>query len=516
MRGAALLFGFLSVLAGSALADYTHDRIIGFSPDGRYVAFETYGLQRGSGLPFSNIFIVDLDRDAWVSGSPVRSRASEANMAEVEAAPYAALSAKREEVRAKSAELLGGLEIRRPATVLFARGIGEAHDAPSRITVARPNPDDPTRPPQATTTFELEEIAVPGGAEFCPRPEALRGYRLTHLRSGDRPQVLHEDSRIPSSRGCPVAYRIDTVASAGHPRPDGRGVALISVWEQGFEGLERSVIAIPVPLPGAAGTTTRASGQSVTGTAAPFVAGYERRDIEQLERAVRNRLPADGSSVFLPDADLPPAARAALLFESEEKPLPHSRSWITVETQEVRPAGAGSPVPVSLISVLRQNLGSARRAALAEIVGADRVAPPETFGIGPNVEWRYAMRPVQGMRAGLVAAGRLELNPQTADRCGPARCGAADPSRVTGAETAPPTADTGVPLPTAADGLPSDAELIGRLFAAGPADAFLVERGLWQDDAVQAVSFVDGSPVWGLIATRDTVTWIRAPRVVGP
>lgn len=231
---------------------------------------------------------------------------------------------------------------------------------------------------------------------------------------------------------------------------------------------------------------------------------------------MRNRLPSDGSSVFLPDADLPPAARAALLFDSAEKSLPHSRSWIAVETQEIRSAGAGGPVPVSLVSVLRQNLGLARRAALAEIVGADRVAPPETFGIGPNVEWRYVMRSVQGMRADIVVAGRLELNAQIADRCGPTNCGATEPSRITGTETKPLKPDAGAHLPITADGPPSDGDLIARLSAAGPADAFLVERGLWQDDAVQAVSFVDGSPVWGLIVSGDTVTWLRGPRVVGP
>ena len=33
---------------------FTHDRIIGFSEDGAYFAFKTYGLQRGSGLPYAS------------------------------------------------------------------------------------------------------------------------------------------------------------------------------------------------------------------------------------------------------------------------------------------------------------------------------------------------------------------------------------------------------------------------------------------------------------------------------
>ncbi len=514
MMRAARALGLVAGLAGPAAADYTHDRVIGFSEDGRYFAFETYGLQRGSGLPYSNIFVVDLDRDAWVPGSPIRVGASEADMAEVEAAPYAALAATRAEARSEGADLIEALEIRRPATVLFARGIGEAHDAPSRITVSRPDPDDPTRSPQAATTLELEAIAVPGGAEFCPDPDALRGYRLTRRPQGQAPRILHEDSRIPDSRRCPVAYRLDAVLSPGHPKPDGRGAALISVWGQGFEGLERRVIAVPVPLPGPAAASMAPEGDTVSGVAASFVEGFAPRDIRRLEEALRETLPGDPASVFLPDADLSPATRAVMLVDLEEASLRHYRSWITVETREVRPAGAGGPVPVSLVSVERYNLGPARRARLVESTGSDRVAPPEAFGTGPDVAWRIATRPVQGMRADLVAAGRGVIERSGQATCGPVPCAAADPARIDGTGTAPPGGMApGDAMPARADGLPSDADLVRRLEAAGPAETVLIERGLWQDHAVQAVSFVDGAPVRGIIATPDTVNWLRSPRV---
>jgi predicted secreted protein len=75
MRRGVRALGLVAALAGPAAADYTHDRVIGFSEDGRYFAFETYGLQRGSGLPFAKLFVVDLDRDARVQGSPIRARA---------------------------------------------------------------------------------------------------------------------------------------------------------------------------------------------------------------------------------------------------------------------------------------------------------------------------------------------------------------------------------------------------------------------------------------------------------
>ncbi len=248
---AALLIAMsVALLAGQAKAgQYTHDQIIGFSEDGRYFAYETFGLQRGSGLPYANIYVVDLDRDAWVSGTPFESREGEDAMAEVEAAPYAALAASRESVRQSAEPLLRDLNIRRPATVLYAAGIGQAHDASDLTRIDIPNPDDPTADPTSSFSLLLESIAVPGGPDYCYRPESLRGYRMTLQAPGAAARTLHADQRIPASRGCPTAYRLDSVVSAGYPQESSTLVAMISVWRQGFEGQQRHVISLPVTMP---------------------------------------------------------------------------------------------------------------------------------------------------------------------------------------------------------------------------------------------------------------------------
>ncbi|MCA1775639.1 MAG: DUF2259 domain-containing protein [Loktanella sp.] len=173
----------MALLAGQSKAgQYTHDQIIGFSEDGRYFAYETFGLQRGSGLPYASIYVVDLDRDAWVSGTP------------------------------------------------FEASEGEAD-------------------PMGSFSLVLESITAPGGADYCYQPESLRGYRMTLQAPGAAAQTLHADQRIPASRGCPTAYRLDAVVSAGYPQESSTLVAMISVWRQGFEGQERHVISLPVPMP---------------------------------------------------------------------------------------------------------------------------------------------------------------------------------------------------------------------------------------------------------------------------
>lgn len=56
----------------SMAGDYAERALLGFSPDGHYCAFEEYGVQDGSGFPYSNIFLIDTATDDWVAGTPIR------------------------------------------------------------------------------------------------------------------------------------------------------------------------------------------------------------------------------------------------------------------------------------------------------------------------------------------------------------------------------------------------------------------------------------------------------------
>ena len=65
-------------LAGPAVAgDFAERRIIGFSQGGERFAFEEFGVQAGSGFPYSNIFVIDTATDGWVAGTPLRIQVKE-------------------------------------------------------------------------------------------------------------------------------------------------------------------------------------------------------------------------------------------------------------------------------------------------------------------------------------------------------------------------------------------------------------------------------------------------------
>lgn len=493
MIGRALALWAVMALPAAA-GHFTHDRTIGFSEDGRYFAFKTYGLQRGSGLPFANVFVVDLGRNAWVQGSPFRASRGEEDMAAVEAAPFAALEVVRRDALDAAAPMLGDLHIRRPATVLHAQGIGQAYQADEQTRIRVPHPDTPTNAePWGEFTLTLGHEQVPAASEFCTRPDDLRGYRLEIAFPDGDSQTLHQDTRIPASRGCAESYRLDAVLSAGFPQDGTPMVALISVWQQGFEGLDRHVIAAPLPPHQPREGRAPAPGSmpapdSMDAALAGFLQGFDPQDPEALEAALPARQNADPASLRWPDADLPPVARAAEVFAAQTGFARHGRLHITQEDIELTPDGAGGPFTLSLIRLRAVNLGAARRADLAEIFGSDNVAPPEEFGIGPHVEWRFAMRPVQGMRADIVAAGSREISESDLADCGPLPCDAPDAldpdaagldcAELGNAETPGTATRAGAAL--------------GDLQDAAPATEWLVEHGLWQTDAMQIVTLENG------------------------
>jgi predicted secreted protein len=219
-------------------ADASFEIPIGFTKDGKHFAFEEFGTQDGSGYSYSTIFAVDLERDLWVAGSPFKA------MIEDEAV---GLKVARDRSVKSAGFLLRKFGFDRPARLLMARGLGEVARPGERSEVVWP---DTGFPGEERGRFGLTLDLV----DFSETPncsDGARGFRLTlHTDGGDR--VLHEDTAISSSRGCPTGYAVSRVYI-----PDGiwqppYAAVLISVFRRGFEGTDRRFIALPVPLGGIA------------------------------------------------------------------------------------------------------------------------------------------------------------------------------------------------------------------------------------------------------------------------
>ncbi|MFD1253252.1 hypothetical protein DEVEQU_00645 [Devosia equisanguinis] len=143
-----------------------------------------------------------------------------------------------------------------------------------------------------------------------------------------------------------------------------------------------------------------------------FVAaeGFEVMPLEHIEGALGDLLGGDPNAMVPLDADISPLEKALLLTDLQEEPLPRLRYLLRYNQQTV------DGVVLSLISVERFNLGPAIRVETALAYGEENTAPPEAFGVGPSVIWRFVTQPTAKSAALLLAASRRELTEKSATR----------------------------------------------------------------------------------------------------
>lgn len=220
----------LAILATSTFAaDVAERRIIGFSGDGRYFAFEQFGVQDGSGFPYSEIFILDVVNDKWAAGSPFRTRIDD-DTKDVNDA--------RAATAGKAADALSSLAIHEAGRLLAANPITESGVNPHQIAFK-----------VAAHAQEVWSLKVNDFTLNAPDCQGLgvdiKGFALI-LTPGTGPiREMHRDNSIPKSRKCPTGYGISDVIMHDNFNEPTKLVVLIRVMSFGFEGRDARYIAIP-------------------------------------------------------------------------------------------------------------------------------------------------------------------------------------------------------------------------------------------------------------------------------
>lgn len=232
---AALLFGLLAGFSGPSLAgDRALIDYIGYSADGRYFAFEEYGVQDGSGFPYANIYVIDLPADKWVGGSPFRARleGDGASVADV-----------RAEARDLARATLAELRIDAGAFPIAINADGEPDAAAYGLRFGTPGYGlDGVQDEHLLT---LETFPLQPGMDCAIVDNEVLGFAL----SLDGEELYRDSGTLPRSRGCALDYRVHAVVQApdwlfGTPA---QRVAIIAVYPYGFEGPDRRFMAVPLP-----------------------------------------------------------------------------------------------------------------------------------------------------------------------------------------------------------------------------------------------------------------------------
>lgn len=222
-------------LAGPAIAGDTASlNVLGYSPDGKVFAFEEYGIFDGSGFPYSNIFFIDIEKDTFLSGTPIRTRVDD----------ELPLPKVRNMTRAKATALIEKYKIEEnPGVIVVYNPPSEldsdGHKVRFQSFVSAP-------PNSYTNTLVLTERQFPPTETCLNMTGEYTGFtlKLTEYQGDVFDKVLHEDTTVPASRSCPNGYSIGAVISS--EVREATMMAMILVDSVGFEGNDRRWIAVPI------------------------------------------------------------------------------------------------------------------------------------------------------------------------------------------------------------------------------------------------------------------------------
>lgn len=225
-----------AMFAPSAQAgDASHLNVLGFSGDGSIFAFEEYGVQDGSGFPYANRFYIDTASDSFVSPSPIRILIDDET---------AGIAAARGQARASGEAIVSDAELADNSGYLAGfNAITELSADPFRIVV---NPRPVFPPIDDPLEFRLEEISFAATGTCAGIGETTKGFRLIaiHSQPGGVAELLHEDSSVPASRGCPTGYRIGGVQTFMPHQGASALAVLIAIESFGFEGPDHRWMAV--------------------------------------------------------------------------------------------------------------------------------------------------------------------------------------------------------------------------------------------------------------------------------
>jgi predicted secreted protein len=235
---ASLVAVAMLAAAPAAAGDRANINFLGYSEDGRYFAFEEFGVFDGAGGNYSHIYVVDLPADKWVTGSPFS--VEEGGDAE-DTPPIADTRAK---ALAKAQGKLKSLKIETPVDIYYLHGDGVPEVDGKSVTLSNPACCSPGQTDDAKFAFKIETFPAKYEEDYCRDMNPV-GYALT-LNDGTGPVDLHRDGdTLPKSRGCTLDYRIYAVVAAFEGQ--GPWVAIISSYPFGFEGPDRRFLLVPIP-----------------------------------------------------------------------------------------------------------------------------------------------------------------------------------------------------------------------------------------------------------------------------
>ncbi|ALK08824.1 DUF2259 domain-containing protein [Blastochloris viridis] len=231
LRRAILILLLLAAPAAATPGDEAELLVLGFSANGRYFAYAQSGREPETWYPYASVHAVDVTTDKWLPDSPIALVLKDRDKTTRDA---------RREIGETAERRWGKLGLDTPGVTLLERKPGEPIDKGDEVVVTIPS----IGPARVRLTPKL--LAADGCEGFAGESVGLALDLLT--LEGARIRRLQDDSRIPSSRGCPIGYAIAEVVVLARPSKPPVVAVVFAVFKVGATGIDRRYLAATADL----------------------------------------------------------------------------------------------------------------------------------------------------------------------------------------------------------------------------------------------------------------------------
>ncbi len=224
-----LLLLVISIPSTALAGDYAELNYIGVSENGKYMAFEEYGVQDGSGFAYSNVYFVEVETNKYAA-KPVRILVKDEQ-------------ASLENIRKKS----------KKSAAKNLKKFGIVKGNMGKVVVSRLMTDsafviNPYKDGSKTQNIKfrshvgslygigdyeliLNPIKVEDKKDYVDNPVYKLDLSFRDLNKNTQ-VTLQKDKALPKTRGLPVAYRTEKIYLYGEDKI----IVFLNVFTSGFEG----------------------------------------------------------------------------------------------------------------------------------------------------------------------------------------------------------------------------------------------------------------------------------------
>lgn len=224
----------LTIPTIASASDASLKRVMGFSPDGKYFAYEQYGYHDGSGFPYAEIYFINTVNNSWVPDAPPIRVLIKDEKASITQARDIAIRKATPFVKKLKTLTNGFILVSNPITQL---------DRNKYKTHFGTHPGAPTLN-QFKMSLGLKSVTSSKCSKLTNKTPKIFSLSLNSVNN-KKISMTYNDKSLPTSRGCPLDYSISDIHYFEANNGDAVFLTFINVMKLGFEGLDRRFMVIP-------------------------------------------------------------------------------------------------------------------------------------------------------------------------------------------------------------------------------------------------------------------------------